>query len=156
VAAVAFASFSVAAAAARFGADPLRARVGAVALVRGGTLLAAAGLLLGLAVHQSAAAIVGFALLGAGLAPVVPVAFAAAGAVDPRATGRNIGRVAGIGYVGSVSGPIVIGWLAQATSLRLALAITAMLALVITATARAVQQHAQRTTPADLAIPEPA
>jgi MFS family permease len=156
LAAVAFACFSVAAAATRFAADSLRARVGAVALVRGGTLLAAAGLLLGLAVHQPAAAIVGFTLLGAGLAPVVPIAFAAAGAVDPRATGRNISRVAGIGYVGSVSGPIVIGWLAQATSLRLALAITAVLALVIAAAARAVQPQTQRTTTADLATLEPA
>jgi MFS family permease len=147
LAAMAFACFSAAAAAARFAADPLRARVGAVALVRGGTLLAAAGLLLGLAVHQPAAAIAGFTLLGVGLAPVAPIAFSAAGAWDPQATGRNIGRVAGIGYVGSVSGPIVIGWLAQATSLRLALAITVLLALVITAAARAVQPRARTTRP---------
>ena len=156
LAAIAFACFSAAAAAARFAADPLRARVGAVALVRGGTLLAATGLLLGLAVHRPAAAIAGFTLLGAGLAPVVPIAFSAAGTADPRATGRNIGRVAGIGYVGSVSGPIIIGWLAQATSLRLALGITALLALVIAAAARAVQPHARATSPASAAVFEPA
>ena len=156
LAAVAFACFSAAAAAARFAADPLRGRIGAVALVRGGTLLAATGLLLGLAVHRPAAAIAGFTLLGAGLAPVVPIAFSAAGTADPRATGRNIGRVAGIGYVGSVSGPIIIGWLAQATSLRLALGITALLALVIAAAARAVQPHARATSSASVAVFEPA
>jgi MFS family permease len=142
VAALAFACFSAAAAAARFAADPLRARLGAVALVRGGTLLAAGGLVLGLVVHEPAAAIVGFTLLGAGLAPVVPIAFSAAGALDGHATGRNIGRVAGLGYVGSVSGPIAIGWFAQSTSLRLALGITALLALVIAAAAPAVGREA--------------
>jgi MFS family permease len=106
--------------------------------VRGGTLTAAFGLLLALAVHRPAAAIAGFTLLGAGLAPVVPITFAAAGSIDPRATGRNIGRVATIAYVGSVSGPIVIGWLAHATSLRLALGITAVLAVVIAVAAKAV------------------
>jgi MFS family permease len=124
--------------------------------VRGGTLLAAAGLLLGLAVHRPAAAIAAFTLLGAGLAPVAPIAFSAAGAADPHATGRNIGRVAAIGYVGSVSGPIVIGWLAEATSLRLALGITALLALVITTAARAVQPQAPATGPAGIAVFEPA
>jgi MFS family permease len=144
VAALAFAVFSAAAAAARFAADPLRARVGAIALVRGGTLLAAGGLVLGLAVHEPAAAIVGFTVLGAGLAPVVPIAFSAAGALDGHATGRNIGRVAGLGYVGSVSGPIAIGWLAQTTSLRLALGITALLALVIAAAAQTVGHEATK------------
>jgi hypothetical protein len=73
---------------------------------------------------------------------VVPIAFSAAGALDRQATGRNIGRVAGLGYVGSVSGPIAIGWFAQITSLRLALGITALLALIIAAAARAVGREA--------------
>jgi len=85
-----------------------------------------------------------------------PAALNAIGAADPQATGRNIGRVASIGYVGSVSGPIVIGWLAEATSLRLALGITVLLALVIAAAARAVQPHARATSPAGVAVFEPA
>jgi MFS family permease len=154
LAAAAFAAFSAAAAVARFAADPLRVRLGAIVLVRGGSLTAAAGLLLALAVHRPAAAITGFALLGAGLAPVVPIAFAAAGAIDPRATGRNIGRVATIGYVGSVSGPIMIGWLAQATSLRLALGLTAVLALVIAVAAKAARSPDRQPSPTHVAVPE--
>jgi hypothetical protein len=73
------------------------------------------------------------------LGPVTPIAFSAAGALAPAATGRNLGRVATVGYAGSVSGPIVIGWLAQATSLRLALGVTVALALSIAIAARAVQ-----------------
>jgi len=135
--AVAFGAFAVTMAIARFAADPLRARLGNVALARGGSLIAAAGLGLGLLVHEPAAAIAGFALLGLGLAPVVPIAFSAAGDLDPRATGRLVGRVATLGYVGSVAGPIMIGWLAEATSLRAALGLVVLLALVIVACAEA-------------------
>jgi MFS family permease len=133
--ALAFAAFAVTMAAARFAADPLRVRWGNVALARGGSLVAAAGMALGLVVHEPAAAIAGFALLGLGLAAVVPIAFSAAGELDPRATGRLVGRVATLGYVGSVAGPIAIGWLAEATSLRAALGLVVVLALVIAVSA---------------------
>ena len=115
---------------------PAARRLGNVVLVRGGSLIAAAGLGLGLLVHEPAAAIAGFALLGLGLAPVVPITFSAAGDLDARATGRLVGRVATIGYVGSVAGPITIGWLAEATSLRAALGLVVVLALVIAVSAR--------------------
>lgn len=130
--ALAFFAFAVTMAAARFAADPLRGRLGGTALVRGGSLLAAAGLGLGLAVHEPAAGIAGFALLGLGLAAVVPIAFSAAGDLEPRATGRLVGRVATLGYVGTVAGPVMIGWLAEATSLRVALFLVVGLALTIT------------------------
>ena len=134
--AVAFAAFAVTMAIARFAADPLRGRLGNVVLVRGGSLVAAAGLGLALLVHEPAAGIVGFALLGLGLAPVVPIAFSAAGDLDPRATGRLVGRVATLGYVGSVAGPIMIGWLAEATSLRASLGLVVLLSVIIAAAAR--------------------
>jgi len=134
--AVAFAAFAVTMATARFAADPLRTRLGNVVLVRGGSLIAAAGLGLGLLIHEPAAGIAGFALLGLGLAPVVPIAFSAAGDLDARATGRLVGRVATIGYVGSVAGPIMIGWLAEATSLRTSLGLVVLLALAIAVSAR--------------------
>jgi fucose permease len=129
--ALAFAAFAVTMASARFAADALRTRVGNVSLVRVGSLVAATGLGAALLIHEPAAGIAGFALLGLGLAPVVPIAFSAAGDLDPRATGRLVGRVATIGYVGSVAGPIMIGWLAEATSLRTSLGLVVLLSLVI-------------------------
>src|SRR3954451_19601823 len=131
--ALAFTAFAVTMATMRFAADPFRTRLGNVVLVRGGALMAAAGLGLGLLIHEPAASIAGFALLGLGLAAVVPIAFAAAGEIDPRATGRLVGRVATVGYVGSVAGPIAIGWLAEASSLRAALCLVVLLALTIAA-----------------------
>jgi MFS family permease len=137
--ALAFAAFAVTMALARFAADPLRGRVGNVVLVRGGSLIAAAGLGIALLAHEPAAGIAGFALLGLGLAPVVPIAFSAAGDLDARATGRLVGRVATVGYVGSVAGPIMIGWLAEATSLRASLGLVVVLAVVIAVSARGCQ-----------------
>src|SRR5215212_7121995 len=129
--ALAFAAFAVTMATTRFVVDSLRTRFGNVVLVRGGSLVAAGGLGLGLLIHEPASAIAGFALLGLGLAAVVPIAFAAAGEMDPRATGRLVGRVATVGYVGSVAGPIAIGWLAEATSLRTSLGLVVLLAAII-------------------------
>ena len=135
--ALAFTAFAVTMATARFAADPLR---GAPRQPRACPRRLAdhsRGLGLALLVHEPAAAIAGFALLGLGLAPVVPITFSAAGDLDARATGRLVGRVATLGYVGSVAGPIMIGWLAEATSLRLALGLVVVLALVIAVSARA-------------------
>ena len=129
--ALAFAAFAVTMAGTRFMVDSLRTRFGNVALVRTGSLVAAAGLGLGLLIHEPAATIAAFALLGLGLASVVPIAFAAAGEIDPRATGRLVGRVATVGYVGTVAGPIAIGWLAEATSLRTSLGLVVLLAILI-------------------------
>jgi MFS family permease len=134
--ALAFTAFAVTMATSRFVADSLRTRFGNVLLVRTGSIVAAVGLGLGLVIHEPAAAIAGFALLGLGLAAVVPIAFAAAGEIDPRATGRLVGRVATVGYVGSVVGPIAIGWLAEGTSLRTALGLVVLLALTIAAVSR--------------------
>ena len=136
VGALAFAAFAVTMAGARFAADPLRTRLGNVILVRGGSLVATAGLGAALLIHEPAAGIAGFAVLGLGLAPVVPIAFSAAGDLDPRATGRLVGRVATIGYVGSVAGPIMIGWLAEATSLRTSLGLVVLLSVAIAVSAR--------------------
>jgi MFS family permease len=139
--ALAFTAFAVTMATTRFVADSLRARFGNVALVRTGSLVAAAGMGFGLAVHEPAAAIVGFALLGLGLAAVVPIAFSAAGDLDARATGRLVGRVATLGYVGTVAGPIAIGWLAEASSLRAALCLVVLLALTIAAVSGRALSH---------------
>jgi MFS family permease len=143
--AIAFAAFAVTMATTRFVADSLRIRFGDVALVRTGSLVAAAGLGLALWVHEPAAAIAGFGLLGLGLAAVVPIAFSAAGALDRRATGRLVGRVATVGYVGSVAGPIAIGWLADATSLRTSLALVVLLAALIAAVSGSALSGAQHS-----------
>jgi len=90
-------------------------------LVRGGALARRSPIAPCARHYQPLAAILGFAVLAAGFAPAVPIAFSAAASRDPAATGILVGRVATVGEEGSVAGPIAIGGRAQATSLRVAL-----------------------------------
>ena len=135
VAATGFLAFSVWMAISRLLGDRLAVAVGIVTLVRLSALTAAIGLGLGLVVNQPVVAVVAFAVFGAGLAPVVPSAFSAAGRVDTPGSARVLGRVATFGYTGSVLGPLAIGGLSQLTSVRVALVLPVVLALAIAAAA---------------------
>jgi MFS family permease len=72
-----------------------------------------------------------WAVAGLGLATVVPAVFSAVGALDS-GVGRALSRVAMCGYAGELAGPAVIGPLAGATSLRVAMLVPGGLALLIT------------------------
>lgn len=139
LAAVGFAVFSATMAAGRMVGDRLTARFGPVAVVRAGGILAAAGLGTGLLVPSAAVAITGFGLLGAGLSCIVPQIFTATVNDDPVRAGRNLGFVAGLGYLGMLSGPVVIGGIAHMSTLTIALAVPAVLALGIAAGATAIK-----------------
>ena len=120
-AALAFAAFSGCMAAGRFTGDALRRRCGAVTLVRGSALLAAIGLAFAVVLATPNAAILGFACAGLGLANTVPVLFGAAGRLPDTAPGAGIAATASIGYLGFLTGPPLIGFVAQMSSLGTAL-----------------------------------
>jgi MFS family permease len=125
-----FGAFSVAMAASRFAADRLVVTLGSVRLVRGSGVVAASGLAVAVTASGAPMAISGFVLVGAGLGPIVPVAFSAAGHLGAQVSGRVLGRVVLIGYLGTVIGPLAIGGLAALTSLRTALCLPIGLALI--------------------------
>jgi MFS family permease len=129
VAGLAFAAFSLGMVVARFVADAVAARFGPTAVVRGGGLVAAAGLGLALVAPHPATSVAGYLLFGVGLAPIVPITFSAAGALDRSRSGVALGWVVTIAYVGAVAGPAVIGFTADALSLRSALVFAVLLAL---------------------------
>jgi MFS family permease len=137
-AAVAFAAFSLGMIIARFAGDAVAARLGPAATVRAGALVAAGALGLALAVPSPATAIVGYLLFGVGLAPIVPITFSGAGALDRPGSGTALGWVVTIAYAGSVVGPAVIGFTADAISLRAALLFPVVLALIAAACAGSV------------------
>ncbi len=89
LAATGFAAYSASMAFSRFFGDRLRSRVGAIALVRRSAVLAAAGLVVALFVPVPLLAIGGFALIGLGLANLVPVFFGAAGHIPGEAAGTE-------------------------------------------------------------------
>ena len=130
-AALGFAAFSVAMAVGRLAGDRLAGRFGPAALVRGGGLIATVGMVGALLSPVPAGTIVGFALNGAGLSCIFPQLLSAAGSVTPGRTASGIAAVAGMGYVGLLSGPVLIGGLASVAGLTVALGLPAVLALGI-------------------------
>jgi MFS family permease len=148
-----YAAFAVMMMVGRLFGDRLAVLVGPVRLVRACGGLAALGLALGLAVHHPLGGLIGFGCLGAGLSCIAPQVFSAAGGRDPDRAGQSIARVASLGFVGFVVGPIVIGAAAEVVGLRWALFIPAVLALFVALTATAVRPPAG--TPAGTPAGEP-
>jgi len=141
VAAAGLAAFSVTMAAGRLVGDRLAARFGSVRLVRGSGLVAGLGLAAGLLIGTPAAAVAGFALLGAGLAGIFPQIISCAARLDPSRAGRNIGRIAAVAYSGLLGGPVAIGAAASGVGLRDALLIPAALAVLVAAAAGVLSPH---------------
>ncbi|MEP6722661.1 MAG: MFS transporter [Variovorax sp.] len=138
-AAFAYASFSAAMAAARFGGDALRARIAPAPLLRGSAVLAAAAMALVLLTDRPWLALVGFAGVGVGFANVVPILFSAAARVPGVDPARGIAAVSAAAYLGFMLGPPAIGLLAKVSSLTLALWMVVGFAVALAASAR----HAQ-------------
>lgn len=136
VASLAYASFSGAMAAGRFGGDWVRARVPADTLLLWSGLVAAAGMALALAIGHPAAALAGFALVGLGFANIVPVLFSAAGQLPGIAPAHGIAAVASVGYFGLMAGPPLIGFIAEGRSLTAGLLVVIGFAVLVSACAR--------------------
>jgi biotin transporter BioY len=73
--------------------------------------------------------------MGAGLSVVLPLSLRAAG-MHGEGAGPDLAAVSTFGYVGFLAGPPLIGWLADASSLRTALALVCGLCLVAAASSR--------------------
>lgn len=116
-AAWAYGGFSAAMTIGRLLTDRIVARVGSPAFVRGGALVAAVGLGVVALATNAPVALVGWTVFGIGLSGCVPQFFSAAGNVDRDASGTNLARVAGFGYVGLLAGPAVIGMTTRWTTL---------------------------------------
>ena len=154
VAALAVATFAGAMALCRLVGDKLTLILGSGRLVAGGATLATLGLGLALAVQVPAVAIVGFGLMGLGLATVVPTIFRAAGSQPGMPSSVSIAAVTTMGYAGGLIGPPIIGTVAHEISLRGALVIVlAMLAILALASGRALATPARSAEPASSAEP---
>jgi fucose permease len=139
VAALAFAAFSATMTIGRLLGDRLTTAWGAEALVRRGGLLSAAALAAALLIGHPIAAIAGFALLGVGIATMVPVVFRAASEVDGVTPGVGIAAASTMGYFGFLVAPPIIGGAAELTSLPVALGLLVLLNLVMAALAPRVR-----------------
>jgi MFS family permease len=137
LAAAGYVAFAAAMTIGRFAGDRLVARFGPVTMVRASAGLASMGLVLGLMVGGTAAGIVGFCTLGAGLSGIMPILFSAAGNQPGISAGRAIAQVAGLSFLGFLVGPPLMGAIADISDLRVGFALLAALIAVVSLAASA-------------------
>ncbi|MFG3064939.1 MFS transporter [Streptomyces sp. NPDC048231] len=111
-------------------------RFGAVAVVRLGALVAAAGFAVVAGAPGAWVGMLGFTLLGLGLCVLVPQTFAAAGRLFPGASDTAIARLNIFNYVGFLVGSPLVGALGDAWSYRGAMLVPMVLVLVTLVYAR--------------------
>jgi MFS family permease len=148
-AAFAYGTFAATMTIGRLLADRLVARFGSMAILRYGAATAGVGITIVTVSPWIWAAFAGWALFGLGLSGCVPQLFSAAGHADPAAAGANVSRVAGLGYVGMLAGPAVIGWLTHLVALNHAFVLLILLCATTAVAAGILRTDSDRT-------PEPA
>ncbi|MGW7518178.1 MFS transporter [Streptomyces sp. NPDC054796] len=124
-------------------------RFGAVAVVRAGTVLAAAGFAVVAGAPDAWTGMLGFTLLGLGLCVLVPQTFAAAGRLFPGASDAAVARLNVFNYVGFLIGSPLVGSLGDAWDYRAAMLVPMVLVLV-------TLLYARSFAPAPAPTPDPA
>ncbi len=124
----AYTAFAIATATGRLGGDFVISRLGIDRTLITGSLVAAIGVGSGMIINQPWAIIVGYTLMGLGLAVVVPVTYRRANQIPGIVPAQAVATVASIGFLGFLIGPLLIGAIADLTSLRVAImAVSAVL-----------------------------
>ncbi|TAH45106.1 MAG: MFS transporter [Betaproteobacteria bacterium] len=141
VAGIGLALFSGAMALGRLFSDALVTRFGARRLVHAGGSTCAAALVVAAWADALPVALTAFAVTGLGLAAAAPVVFSAAG----RMGGEALARVAGLGALGGLLGPLLLGRIASLLSLDDVLLVLALVSAVIARQADALSER--RTKP---------
>lgn len=131
-----YAAFATTMTIGRLTGDAIVARVGGACVTLFGGLCAAAGLVLSLAVPAWPAALLGYALIGAGCSNIVPVLFTAVGRQTTMPQSAAIPAMTSLGYAGILVGPAFIGFVAHGSSLSIALGVLIVLLLFVAASGR--------------------
>ena len=126
-----YAAFALTMTVGRLTGDKIVRRLGATRVIVFGGLTAAAGLLLATFAPGWEAALVGYALLGAGCSNIVPVLYTAVGKQTVMPESVAVPAITTLGYAGILAGPAVIGFIAHGSSLSFAFALMAVLLVAV-------------------------
>lgn len=121
-----YAAFALTMTVGRLTGDAIVRRLGTTRVIVLGGLTAAAGLLLATLAPSWEAALVGYALVGAGCSNIVPVLYTAVGKQTLMPESIAVPAITTLGYAGILAGPALIGFVAHASSLSLAFGLIAV------------------------------
>jgi MFS family permease len=144
VAALGYPLFEAAMLAGRLVGDRLRARAGARRMLTYAGLATAAAVSVVVLAPATPVALAGFTFAGLAICTVIPITISVAGTIAPGRSTAAVAQVGAMGYGGLVLGPVVIGFLADVSSLRVGLGVAIVLGLGIAAGARYVPMRRLR------------
>lgn len=142
VSTIPFIAFSFTMVVGRFFGDQLATKFGPNRILKVGGYIGGIGLASGLLVGGTSGVIFGWFLFGAALSAVIPLLFSAAGSMaNKRFAGsispaEAVAMISGISYFGFIIGPPMMGFLADLISLRWAMLLPAVLAIIISLSSR--------------------
>lgn len=128
-----FILFSLSMTIGRFLGDELSKKLGSIKILSYGCFIAILSYFLILN-NETYTSIIGFGILGLGLSIVVPEIFRLAGRNNTLSASDAISTVSGIGFIGFMIGPVLLGIIAKASSLTnsyIGLLFTIIVALII-------------------------
>jgi MFS family permease len=128
---VGYTAFMCTMATGRFVGDWVAFRLGMKTMLQLSGMMTAGGLLLAVIFPQFITATLGFLIVGAGVSSIIPMVYSAAGKSKVMSPGVAIAAVSTIGYLGFLFGPPFIGFIAQATSLRISFGLIAVMGTMI-------------------------
>jgi MFS family permease len=121
VASLGYFAFALCMVAIRAVTDRLVTKFNSATVIRVVSAIAFVGFALMLVAPIPAITVLGFGLVGIGVAAIVPVAWSAAGRLQPEAPAQAIAALATCGYFGFLVGPMIIGGLTSLIGLHYAL-----------------------------------
>jgi MFS family permease len=131
VATIAFVVYMVAMTSGRLLGDRMADRFGIQRVLAASGLLISAGFLITVMSSYIPVTLVGYLLTGFGVSCVVPFVFSLAGKIPMSNPGAALASISSLGYLGFLVVPPMIGYVAQASSLRVSFAIIALMGLLM-------------------------
>ncbi len=122
-----YAAFMGTMAGGRFIGDYLVTRLGTQKVLQASGIVITAGLFTAVLFPDIVTATIGFLLVGIGVSSVIPLVYSAAGRSTSLSPGMALTAVSTIGFLGFLMGPPLIGFIAQAFSLRWSFTLIAIL-----------------------------
>lgn len=132
-AAAGYSGYAITMAASRFTGGWLLSRFSEAKVLVGSGILVATGFGIFLLATAWPLGFLGLAITGVGMANIVPIVIKASERSTRMSAGAAISMVSTVGYFGLLAGPPLIGWVAHATTLRLALLLILTAGLVVAA-----------------------
>lgn len=123
--------FMVAMAGMRFLADGFSDKFGLKRILQVSGLLTTAGLLFAVLLPQIVPSTIGFFLIGMGVSSVVPMVYSAAGKSKSLSPGTALTAVSSMGFIGLLIGPPIIGFIAEATSLKMSFLTISIMSIAV-------------------------